>query len=165
MDTKTDRSIARALDWARIHAGEHADTIIEALAAYDPERAVARTVSRAAQAPERRASAASEAADAQLADTQRAIIEAAEARGYARAKAEADAEARELVRIPWTYNYWSEGVFGSPTNAANIVAYNGEDVAAIAYVPDAGERARIIEKHNNIVRRIEALAAQQRKGG
>lgn len=89
MVTKTDRSIARALDWARIHAGEHADTIIEALAAYDPECG-----GRTAQ----RGGGASEAADAQLADTQRAIIEAAEARGYARAKTEGEADARDAAR-------------------------------------------------------------------
>lgn len=43
--------------------------------------------------------AAREPADAQLADTQRAIIEAAEARGYARAKAEGEADARDAVRL------------------------------------------------------------------
>lgn len=175
------RDVALALDWARANAGEHADTIIEALAAYDPECG-----GRTAQAPERRAvtdedvrrarkaylsshcelcdegctehsahlraaleslagvpaaqpadeiadltkrlaaaqrpfdpdvaevirkgwdtlfddaqpapDAAREPADAQLADTQRAIIEAAEARWYARAKVEGEAndEAPEL---------------------------------------------------------------------
>ncbi len=49
MDTKTDRSIALALHWARNNAGEHADTIIEALAAYDTERVGARTVAKPAQ--------------------------------------------------------------------------------------------------------------------
>lgn len=37
--------------------------------------------------------------DVALADTQRAIIEAAEARGYARAKAEGEADARDVVRL------------------------------------------------------------------
>ena len=54
MVTKTDRSIALALDWARANAGEHAAVIENALAAYDPERVGARTASHAAQAPERR---------------------------------------------------------------------------------------------------------------
>lgn len=44
MDTKTDRSIALATDWARTNAGEHAAVIENALAAYDPERVGARTV-------------------------------------------------------------------------------------------------------------------------
>lgn len=82
----TDSSVALAIDWARANAGEHADTIIEALAAYDPECG-----GRTAQ----RGGWASEAADAQLADTQRAIIEAAETRGYERAKAESEADARD----------------------------------------------------------------------
>ena len=42
------RDVALALEWARNNAGEHADTIIEALAAYDPECG-ARTVSQPAQ--------------------------------------------------------------------------------------------------------------------
>lgn len=203
MDTKTDRSIALALDWARANAGEHAETIIEALTAYDPEcgartvsqpaqddvmsKSRAKRIAAQAQASKRRAvtdediqraaaaialvanphvvssaaciefatralesladvpaaqpadeiadltkrlaaaqrpfdpdvaevirkgwdtffddaqsshptNTASEA-DARLADTQRAIIEAAEARGYARAKVEGEADARDVVRL------------------------------------------------------------------
>ncbi len=58
MVTKTDRSIALALYWARTNAGDHADIIIEALAACDPERVGARTVAKPAQGAEFRTLAA-----------------------------------------------------------------------------------------------------------
>jgi len=60
--------------------------------------------------------------------------------------------------LPYTYDYWREGICGSGPHAPNIVAYNGEDVTGIAYVANDGVRARIIRKHNAIVQRLASIA-------
>jgi len=56
--------------------------------------------------------------------------------------------------LPMTYDYWRDGICGAGPNAANIVAYNGEDVRPIARVENDLDREAIIRKHNNIVRRL-----------
>jgi len=61
--------------------------------------------------------------------------------------------------LPMTYDYWRDGICGSGPNAANIVAYNGEDVRPIAHVENDLDREAIIRKHNNIVRRLSTAGS------
>jgi len=91
--------MARALEWVREVAkypGNRPTEILaaieEAIAAYDPERAGAQS-GRAVMAALTR----EQREDDALADTQRAIIEAAEQRGYERGKA----EWRQQVKDAW----------------------------------------------------------------
>lgn len=46
--------------------------------------------------------------------------------------------------------FWQEGVAGG----CNIVAFDGEDVRGIAFVANAEDRKRLIERHNSTVRQL-----------